>query len=75
MSDPFVAQAFEDENAFMVERDHVLASLARLRKMERFPGDARRMLQEAFETCATALGDTDTGRRMFRHVYHIKRSV
>lgn len=69
---PEVAKAIESEDEFEAERAAVQASYGRLTRMERRAGDARRMLLESFETAGTSLGDTATGRRMFRHVCHIK---
>ena len=56
---------------FDAERREVAAAGRRLESVERHPGQARRMLREAFETVAAALGDRPLSVRMLQHAKYM----
>jgi hypothetical protein len=52
---------------FDAEREQIRLSVLRLQEMEKRPGDAARMVREAFETVGAALGNRPLSVRMLQH--------
>jgi hypothetical protein len=60
----YACEAIREKTGQAEEVQSIAATEARLERLQHRPGDAARMLREAFETCGAALGDTPVGRRL-----------